>query len=78
MSERDKLKEKIDLVGWTNAGEEVLRRHNYMDTFATKIGNVLALFADVVQPRSFDEFLVHGFNDVAFPKIDNATSKIEH
>ena len=63
VSERDRLKLKIDKVGWPNAGQEVLRRYRYMEDFATKISDVLALFTDVVQARTFDEFLEYGFND---------------
>jgi TIR domain len=73
VEERDKLKRKVDQVGWTNAGEEVLRRYNYMDTFATKIGNVLSLFADVVQPRTFNDFVKYGFEEFPIAKIDDAT-----
>ncbi len=61
--ERDRLKLKIDQVGWPNAGQEVLRRYRYMEDFATKISDVLALFTDVVQPKTFDEFLKYGFDD---------------
>ena len=63
VAERDRLKLKIDHVGWPNAGQEVLRRYRYMEDFATKISDVLALFTEVVQARTFDEFLEYGFND---------------
>lgn len=63
VKERDKLKNRIDKVGWQNAGQEVLKRYQYMDEFATKISDVLALFADVVQPRTFDEFMKYGFEE---------------
>jgi internalin A len=63
VAERDRLKLRIDQVGWSNAGQEVLRRYRYMEDFATKISDVLALFTDVVQPKTFDEFLKYGFDD---------------
>jgi hypothetical protein len=34
-----------------------------MEDFATKISDVLALFTDVVLPRTFDDFLKYGFDD---------------
>ena len=71
VKERDKLRKKINQVGWTNAGEEIIRRYNYMETFATKIGNVLALFADVVQPKTFEEFLNYGFSDPSLAEKPN-------
>jgi hypothetical protein len=63
VAERDRLKQKIDQVGWPNAGQEVLRRYRYMEDFAAKFSDVLALFTDVVQPKTFDEFLKYGFDD---------------
>ena len=34
-----------------------------MEEFAIKISDVLALFTDVVQPKTFDDFLKYGFED---------------
>jgi internalin A len=61
--ERDELRQAIDSVGWTDAGEEAIKRYRHMETFAGKVADVLALFADVVQMRTFEEFLGLGFND---------------
>jgi TIR domain len=63
--QRDELKKSIDDVGWENAGEEAIRRYRHMDTFTGNISDVLALFADTVQPRKFEDFLAFGFDDVA-------------
>jgi hypothetical protein len=61
--ERDILKQAIDRVGWRDAGEEATKRFRNMDTFAGKVSDILALFADVVQPRTFEDFLTYGFDD---------------
>jgi hypothetical protein len=61
--ERNKLKQAIDRVGWQDAGEEATKRFRNIETFAGKISDVLALFADVVQPRTFEDFLIYGFED---------------
>jgi hypothetical protein len=61
--ERDRLRMKIDSVGWKDAGEEAIKAFRNTETFAGKISDVLALFADVVQPRTFEEFLTYGFKD---------------
>jgi hypothetical protein len=53
----------INDVGWPNAGQESLRRYRYMEDFEIKISDVLALFTEVVQPKTFDDFLKYGFND---------------
>jgi hypothetical protein len=56
-NERDKLRQKINDVGWEYAGEESQRRLKYMNNFTSHIADFLAVFADLVQPRSFDDFL---------------------
>ena len=61
--ERDNLQQAIDRVGWRDAGEEAAKRFRNMETFANKVSDVLALFADVVQPRTFEDFLTYGFDD---------------
>ena len=63
VDERDKLERSVDRVGWKNAGAEVIGRYTRMQTFAGKIADVLAYFADVVRPRTFDEFIKFGFED---------------
>ena len=40
------------------------RRFRLMNQFAMNIGDILALFSDTVRPRSFEEFLRYGFEDV--------------
>jgi internalin A len=63
--ERDELRQAIDEVGWADAGEEAIKRFKLMETFTGKISDVLAHFADTVQPRTFDDFLEYGFDDPA-------------
>ena len=55
--ERDELGRAIDGVGWDYAGEEAIKRYRHMESFAGKIADVLALFADTVQPRTFEDFM---------------------
>jgi tetratricopeptide (TPR) repeat protein/cellulose biosynthesis protein BcsQ len=62
--ERDTLGQKIAMVSWADAGEEVIKRFRCMETFASKISDVLALFADIGHPRNFDEFLEYEFDDL--------------
>jgi hypothetical protein len=61
---REKLREAINRVGWEDAGEEAIKRFWLMDKFTGKISDVLALFADVVQPRTFEDFLSYGFGEL--------------
>lgn len=61
--ERDDLRKAIDTVGWENAGDETIKRYRLMETFTGQISDVLALFADVVQARTFDDFVSYGFED---------------
>jgi hypothetical protein len=55
--QRDDLRKAIDGVGWQDAGEESIKRFRLMDEFAGKVADVLALFADVIQARTFGDFL---------------------
>ncbi len=34
-----------------------------MQDFANKVDDILAVFANIVQPRSFDDLKTYGFND---------------
>jgi TIR domain len=60
---RENLRGAINRVGWEDAGEEAIKRFWLMDKFTGKISDVLALFADVVRPRSFEDFLKYGFDE---------------
>jgi TIR domain len=62
-NERDDLFKSVDDVGWKNAGDETIKRYRLMEIFTGQISDVLALFADVVQARTFDDFVRYGFED---------------
>ena len=47
----------------TLLGEADFKRFRHMRDFAHHVADILALFADIVQPRDFDEFLEYGFDD---------------
>ena len=47
----------------TLLGEAAFKRFRHMRDFAHHVSDILALFADTVQPRNFDEFLAYGFDD---------------
>ena len=65
IEERDGLKKAIDEVGWENAGDEAIKRYRLIETFAGNVSDVLAVFADAVQPRKFEDFMRYGFDDEA-------------
>jgi hypothetical protein len=44
-------------------GDEGLQQFRLMEMFAKQIGNILDLFADTRQPRSFEELRKYGFDD---------------
>jgi hypothetical protein len=62
-NEREELRQAIDEAGLEFAGEEAPKRFRLVANFANSISDVLAYFADVVQPRTFDDFLTYGFSD---------------
>ena len=74
-TERDKLQQTIDRVGWMDAGEATIKAYKNMQKFASQVSDVIALFADVVRPRTFEEFLKYGFDDP--PKEDEAILKVK-
>jgi TIR domain len=61
--QRDSLQRLIDEVGWKDAGQEVQKRFDQLTTFAGKVSDILALFADTVQPRNLEDLLKYGFAD---------------
>ena len=62
-AKRERLGLTIDSTGWQDAGVEAIKKYFMVNEFAGSISNVLALFADTVQPRTFEEFLRYGFDD---------------
>jgi hypothetical protein len=63
LRQRDELQRAIDRVGWGDVGDETTKRYRLIQKFAGNISDVLALFADVVQPWTFEDFLKYGFDD---------------
>ena len=47
----------------TLLGEADFKSFRHMRDFAHHVADILALLADIVQPRNFDEFLEYGFGD---------------
>jgi internalin A len=72
--ERDELRKAINSVGWQDAGEEAIKRYRHMKDFTDKVSDVLALFADVVQARSFEDFVRDGFGDVPRAEVTAETA----
>ncbi len=50
------------------AGSAVFERLRRTQTFYTQVSDILALLADSVSPRDFDDFIRHGFDDAPGPK----------
>lgn len=44
-------------------GQDDFATFRLMQQFINHIGDVLAAFANIVQPRSFDDLIKYGFND---------------
>jgi internalin A len=61
--QHDELRAAVDEAGLDVLGEEDLRSYRLMQDFASKVGDILALFANIVQPRSFDDLKTYGFDD---------------
>ena len=61
--QHDELKRAVDEAGLDVLGEDDLRTYKLMQDFASKVGDILALFANIVQPRSFDDLKKYGFDE---------------
>ena len=61
--QHEELKQAVDEAGLDVLGEEDLRSYKLMQDFAHKVGDILALFASIVQPRRFDDLKTYGFDD---------------
>ena len=61
--ECDELRRLIAEVGVKDAGEEAIKRFRLLDLFSGHVADILAIFADVVQPRTFEDFVEYGFRD---------------
>jgi internalin A len=62
-NQHEELRAAVDEAGLDVLGEEDLRSYKLMQDFASKVGDILALFANIVQPRSFDDLKTYGFDD---------------
>ncbi len=59
----DQIKAVIDRSGASLLGEKDFAQFRLMQQFAHNVSDILALFADIVQPRSFEELEKYGFDD---------------
>ncbi len=50
-------------------GESDFKAFRLMQDFAHHVGDILALFADTLLPRTFDDFLKYGFDDPPQPQV---------
>jgi internalin A len=60
--QHEELRKAVGEAGLDVLGEEDLRTYKLMQDFASKVGDILALFANIVQPRSFEDLKAYGFN----------------
>jgi internalin A len=46
-------------------GQEDLRLYRLMQDYYNKVSDILALFANILQPRTFDDLKSYGFGEPA-------------
>ena len=61
--EYDKIDSLVKKHGASVLGEEDLRQFHLMQSFASRVGDILALITDILQPTTLDELVAHGFAD---------------
>jgi internalin A len=59
---RKRLKAMIDEHGDDILGDVDAQQYRFMKRFVAQIGDMLATMADIVQPRTFDDFNKYGFD----------------
>jgi internalin A len=62
LARRKRLKTMIDEHGDEILGDADAQQYRLMKRFVGQIGDMLAAMADIVQPRSFDDFNKYGFD----------------
>ncbi len=60
---REELEQAVREAGLGALGVESFRNYKLMQDFANKVDDILALFASIVQPRSFDDLKTYSFDD---------------
>ena len=64
-TEHDALKRAMDEVGLDAIGQEDLRLYRLMQDYYNKVSDILALFGNILQPRTFDDLKSYGFGEPA-------------
>ena len=59
----EKLDERLKRKGSGHMAAKDFKKFKLMQDFAHHVGDILALFADTLLPRTFDDFLRYGFDD---------------
>jgi internalin A len=62
-SQHDEIESQIDESGATLLARKDLEQFKLMQDFVTHVGDILAMFANIVQPRSFEDLTTYGFED---------------
>lgn len=60
---RQELFEMMQRVGTDAFGDDAYKKYRLMLKFSNEVADVLAMFADTVQPRTFEDFLEYRFDD---------------
>jgi endonuclease G len=61
--EHDELKRAIDEVGLDVIGQADMRLYKLMQGYYNQVSDMLALFASILQPRTFDDLKQYGFGE---------------
>lgn len=64
---RDGLRRAIDDIGWEEVGERAIEEYFRMKTFTSQVSDLLAVFADVLQAKTLEEFLEYGLDEQSPP-----------
>ncbi len=67
-SQHDEIDNAIKKLGASVLGENDFVQFKLMQDFVNHIGDVLATFGNIVQPRSFDDLVKYGFDDPLEPE----------
>jgi len=61
--EHDELKRAIEEVGLDVIGQADMRLYKLMQGYYNQVSDMLALFASILQPRTFDDLKQYGFGE---------------
>jgi internalin A len=67
--QHDEIESQIDESGATLLAKKDFEQFKLMQDFVNHVGDILAMFANIVQPHNFEDLMQYGFDDPPGPAV---------